>query len=56
MLGKDGFVIITLNLMKNVIIIKYSVMCLYISICPPTNLIFKDSKYSQGCFDIQDYH
>lgn len=43
--------VITLDLMKNLISskLKHPVKCLYISICPPTNLIFEDSKYSQGC-------
>lgn len=50
MLEKDGFIIITLNLMKNLILakLKHPIMCLYISICPPTNLIFEASKYNQG--------
>lgn len=46
-----AFVIIILNVMKNFIItqLKCPVKCFFISICPPTNLIFEDSKYFQGC-------
>lgn len=39
--------------MTNLIITKpkHPVKSFYISIRPPTNLIFEDSKYSQDCSD-----